>query len=82
MVNLKIVNRNEKAGRKEVYQEHMLKCIKKLNILKKQKIDLSLSVDQRVDDYKSGVKKMKVYRQMKMYNDSTLNPELYQKNNS
>jgi len=59
-----------------------LNCSGKLNILKNQKVDLSLSFDQLLQDYKSGVKKMKVYRQMKMYNDSTLNPELYQKNNS
>jgi len=50
--------------------------------IKQQKIDLSLSFDQLLQEYKSGIKKMKVYRQMKMYNDSTLNPELYQKNNS
>ena len=54
--------------------------LKKLNILKKQRTDLSHSFDELLLDYKSGVKKMKVYRQMKMYNDSTLNPELYQKN--
>jgi hypothetical protein len=73
---------NEQIERKDVSQEHILNCRKKLNILKKQKIDLSLSFDQLLQDYRSGVKKIKVYRQMKMYNDSTLNPELYQKNNS
>jgi hypothetical protein len=73
---------NEQTERKDVNQEHILNCNEKLNILKQQKIDLSLSFDQLLQEYKSGVKKMKVYRQMKMYNDSTLNPELYQKNNS
>jgi hypothetical protein len=73
---------NEQTERKDVSQEHILNCSEKLNILKKQKIDLSLSFDQLLQDYSSGIKKMKVYRQMKMYNDSTLNPELYQKNNS
>ena len=73
---------NEQTERKDVSQEHILNCSGKLNILKNQKVDLSLSFDQLLQDYKSGVKKMKVYRQMKMYNDSTLNPELYQKNNS
>ena len=73
---------NEQTERKDVNQGHILNCNEKLNILKQQKIDLSLSFDQLLEEYKSGVKKMKVYRQMKMYNDSTLNPELYQKNNS
>ena len=73
---------NEQTERKDVNQEHILNCNEKLNILKQQKIDLSLSFDQLLQEYKSGIKKMKVYRQMKMYNDSTLNPELYQKNNS
>jgi hypothetical protein len=82
ILNLKIFHMNEQTERKEVSQEHTLNCREKLNILKKQKIDLSLSFDQLLKDYKSGVKKMKVYRQMKMYNDSTLNPELYQKNKS
>ena len=73
---------NEQTERKDVSQEHFLNCSEKLNILKKQKIDLSLSFDQLLQDYRIGIKKMKVYRQMKMYNDATLNPELYQKNNS
>lgn len=82
ILNLKIFHMNEQTERKDVTQEHILNCSEKLDILKQQKIDLSLSFDQLLQEYKSGVKKMKVYRQMKMYNDSTLNPELYQKNNS
>ena len=73
---------NEQTERKDVANEHILNCNEKLNILKQQKIDLSLSFDQLLQEYKNGIKKMKVYRQMKMYNDSTLNPELYQKKNS
>ena len=71
---------NEQTERQDVSQEHVMNCGEKLNILKKQRTDLSHSFDELLLDYKSGVKKMKVYRQMKMYNDSTLNPELYQKN--
>ena len=51
-----------------------------INILNLQQIDLSGSFDQLLEDYRCGVKKMKVYRQMKMYNDASLNPELYRKN--
>jgi hypothetical protein len=80
ILNLKIFHMNEQTERQDVSQEHVLNCGEKLNILKKQRTDLSQSFDELLLDYKSGVKKMKVYRQMKMYNDSTLNPELYQKN--
>ncbi len=59
---------------------HILECREKLDILNLQQLDLSGSFDQLLEDYRCGVKKMKVYRQMKMYNDASLNPELYRKN--
>ncbi|MEN8890320.1 MAG: DUF4254 domain-containing protein, partial [Wenyingzhuangia sp.] len=51
----------------------------KLNILLEQRVDLSIAIDDLIADIKNGDKYMKVYKQMKMYNDDELNPMLYQK---
>ena len=77
---LKIYHMNEEADRKEATEEHKDKCKAKLLILLEQCDDLSNSIDQLLSDIEAGKKKMKVYRQMKMYNDPSLNPILY--NNS
>jgi len=77
---LKIYHMNEEADRKEATEEHRDKCKAKLLILLEQCDDLSNSIDQLLSDMEAGKKKMKVYRQMKMYNDPSLNPILY--NNS
>ena len=82
ILNLKIYHMNEQVERKNVTAEHILNCKKKMVVLQNQRIDLSNSFDELLEEYKVGIKKMKVYRQMKMYNDSNLNPELYQKNNN
>lgn len=82
ILNLKIYHMNEQVERKNVTSEHILNCEKKMVVLQNQRIDLSNSFDELLEEYKEGIKKMKVYRQMKMYNDSNLNPELYQKNNN
>ena len=82
ILNLKIYHMNEQVDRKNVTAEHILNCEKKMVVLQNQRIDLSNSFDELLEEYKEGIKKMKVYRQMKMYNDSNLNPELYQKNNN
>ena len=50
---------------------------KKLNVLLEQQVDLGTAIDQLLDDIKAGRKYMKVYRQMKMYNDPSTNPILY-----
>ena len=55
------------------------KCEEKLNVLLEQKVDLSTALDQLLADIKAGRKYMKVYKQMKMYNDPALNPVLYGK---
>jgi hypothetical protein len=47
--------------------------------LLEQRVDLSTAIDQLLDDYQAGTKMMKVYRQMKMYNDPSTNPVLYKK---
>ena len=65
--------------KKDVEKIHTKTCQEKLNILLEQQVDLSNSFDDLLNDYEKGVKKIKVYRQMKMYNDANLNPSLYQK---
>ena len=51
----------------------------KLNVLLEQQVDLSTAIDQLLADIEAGKKYMKVYRQMKMYNDPATNPVLYGK---
>ena len=75
---LKIYHMNEEATREDASPEHRLKCTEKLNILLEQKKDLSTAIDTLLTDIESGTKFMKVYKQMKMYNDDELNPVLYQ----
>ena len=75
---LKIYHMNEEATREDASPEHRLKCTEKLNILLEQKKDLSTAIDTLLTDIEAGTKFMKVYKQMKMYNDDELNPVLYQ----
>jgi len=77
---LKIYHMNEEATRKEASLEHRDKCQLKLNILLEQRTDLSSAIEDLITDISNGDKFMKVYKQMKMYNDDELNPILYQKN--
>jgi Protein of unknown function (DUF4254) len=76
---LKIYHMKEQTERKDVTEEHLVKCHAKLAILLEQKTDMQMAFDQLMEDILYGERKMKVYRQMKMYNDATLNPMLYQK---
>jgi len=75
---LKIYHMSEEANRTEASHEHRAKCQEKLNVLLDQKSDMFSSIDQLLKDIESGDKFMKVYKQMKMYNDEELNPVLYQ----
>jgi len=75
---LKIHHMQEEATRLEASAEHRAKCQEKLNVLLEQKQDLSTAIDDLLTDIESGNKYMKVYKQMKMYNDEELNPVLYQ----
>ena len=75
---LKIHHMNEEATREEATAEHRAKCQEKLNVLLDQKNDMFISISQLVEDIENGDKFMKVYKQMKMYNDEDLNPVLYQ----
>ena len=74
---LKIYHMKEQVGRSDASDEHIDKCQKKLNVLLEQQVDLGTAIDQLLDDIKAGRKYMKVYRQMKMYNDPSTNPILY-----
>lgn len=75
---LKIYHMEAETKRKDADPSHIERCIEKLAVLKEQQIDLSGSIDRLLEDIAIGAKKMKVYRQMKMYNDASLNPILYQ----
>ncbi|MCX2429387.1 DUF4254 domain-containing protein [Pedobacter sp. GR22-10] len=76
---LKIYHMQEEAERETASAEHREQCQAKLNILLSQREDLSTSIDQLLADIEAGKKYMKVYKQMKMYNDPSLNPVLYNK---
>ncbi|MBK5213966.1 MAG: DUF4254 domain-containing protein [Flavobacteriaceae bacterium] len=73
---LKVYHMNEEATRTDASQDHLKACKVKLNVLLEQRIDLSTAIDQLLDDIAHGRKYMKVYKQMKMYNDDELNPVL------
>lgn len=73
---LKIYHMKAEAERKDAAPGHIEKCTAKLTVLMEQKKDLSKAIDQLLADIKAGRKYMKVYKQMKMYNDEELNPVL------
>lgn len=76
---LKIYHMKEQVERQDADAEHIARCQAKLNVLLEQQKDLSLAIDQLLEDIEAGRKYMKVYRQMKMYNDPATNPVLYKK---
>ncbi|MBO4871102.1 MAG: DUF4254 domain-containing protein [Muribaculaceae bacterium] len=76
---LKIYHMREQVNRTDATPDHIARCKAKLDVLLEQRRDLSLAIDQLLDDIERGRKYMKVYRQMKMYNDPSTNPILYGK---
>jgi len=74
---LKIYHMKEQTERKDASAEHVAKCKGKLSVLLEQKTDMQLAFDEMMEDIGSGNRRFKVYRQMKMYNDASLNPMLY-----
>ncbi len=76
---LKIFHMEQEVNRTDVTPEHHAACRKKLDVLLEQRVDLSTAIDQLLADIEAGRKYMKVYKQMKMYNDPALNPVLYAK---
>jgi len=77
---LKIWHMREQTQRTDADAEHLARCQGKLDVLLEQRVDLSMAIDQLLDDIAAGRKFMKVYRQMKMYNDPSTNPVLYGNN--
>ena len=76
---LKIYHMQEQVERTDASEQHIQLCQQKLNVLLEQQKDLSSAIDQLIDDIEKGRKYMKVYKQMKMYNDPSTNPILYGK---
>lgn len=76
---LKVYHMSLEANRESASEEHRQNCQSKLDVLLTQKEDLSTSIIQLLTDIENGDVKMRVYKQMKMYNDESLNPILYQK---
>ena len=76
---LKIYHMKEQVEREDAETAHRDKCAEKLSVLHEQQKDLGLAIDQLLEDIEAGRKYMKVYRQMKMYNDPSTNPVLYKK---
>ena len=76
---LKIYHMDEETKRKGADKNHREKCLQKLLILREQREDLSMCLYKLLDDLYVGRKFLKVYHQMKMYNDENLNPVLYSK---
>ena len=77
---LKIHHMRQETERTDTSDEHRAQCQQKLNVLLEQQEDLSTAIGQLLDDIRAGRKYMKVYKQMKMYNDPELNPVLYASN--
>ena len=76
---LKIYHMKEQVDRTDATPEHRQRCQDKLDVLREQQADLSTAIDQLLEDIEAGRIYMKVYRQMKMYNDPSTNPVLYKK---
>jgi len=76
---LKIYHMREEANRPGASPEHKVQCRQKLDVLMEQHRDLSTAIEELLEDISAGNKYMKVYKQMKMYNDEELNPVLYKK---
>ena len=76
---LKIYHMRQEVERTDASEQHIAKCSAKLAVLLEQQQDLSTAISQLIDDIAAGRKYMKVYRQMKMYNDADTNPVLYAK---
>ncbi len=76
---LKIYHMRQEVERKDTTEQHKQQATQKLNVLLTQQVDLSAAIEELLQDIESGHKYMKVYKQMKMYNDPSLNPVLYGK---
>ncbi|MBK9271355.1 MAG: DUF4254 domain-containing protein [Saprospiraceae bacterium] len=76
---LKIYHMDEQTKRVDADLNHLRMCQEKLSVLMMQKLDLCESINHLISEIQNGQTVLKLYRQMKMYNDPTTNPELYQR---
>ena len=79
ILSLKVFHMAEDSGRSDIDEEHRQRSLYRLAVLKLQRDDLNKALERLLEDYKAGRKIMKLYRQFKMYNDPTLNPELFKR---
>lgn len=79
ILHLKLWHMQEQVNRTDVSAEQHEKCAQKMAVLKEQLTDMTTSITQLLEDYEAGRRVMKVYRQMKLYNDPMTNPVLYGK---
>lgn len=77
IMSLKVYHMAEDSRRNDIDDEHRQRSLHKLAVLQLQRYDLYNALDQLLADYQAGNKRMKLYKQFKMYNDPSLNPELY-----
>lgn len=80
ILHLKIYHMQQEVERTDSLASHLAQCEAKLKVLLEQKVDLTTSISELLTAISKGEKRMKVYKQMKMYNDPALNPVLYAKN--
>lgn len=81
IMSLKVYHMQEDTERDDIDEAHRARSLQKLAMLKEQRADLETALHRLLDDYLAGNRRMKLYRQFKMYNDPALNPELYRKAN-
>lgn len=77
IMSLKVYHMDEDSRRDDIDDEHRRRSLHRLAVLKLQRSDLFAALEQLLDDYRTGRKQMKLYKQFKMYNDPSLNPEMY-----
>ncbi len=74
---LKIYHMKEQTERRDASADHIQKCLSRLSVLMEQRTDMAGCFDDLMEDVRNGKRRIKVYRQMKMYNDASMNPVLY-----
>lgn len=77
IMSLKVYHMDEDSRRDDITPEHRERSLQRLAVLRLQRSDLFTALGELLAEYRAGRKRMKLYRQFKMYNDPTLNPELY-----
>ena len=79
ILSLKLYHTREEAERKDASDEHRRRNLERLKILEEQRSDLAENLRRLWDDLHAGRRRFKLYRQLKMYNDPALNPEIYRR---